>query len=234
MNIAIIPARGGSKRIEKKNIKHFAGKPLIAYSIDAAKQSGCFDTIIVSTDCEEIAKVAKAYGADVPFMRPEKLADDFTGTTAVTRHAISTMQSMGFEFDYSCCIYATAPMLQVEYLQQGLAALKADNTKAFAFSATTFAFPIQRALTVSKDGVEVMFPQYIKKRSQDLVEAYHDAGQFYWGRSQDYLSGKKSVFSHHSQPIILPRHLVQDIDTMEDWQRAELMYNAYVKPHNTL
>ncbi|QDG37686.1 pseudaminic acid cytidylyltransferase [Alteromonas mediterranea] len=228
MNLAIIPARGGSKRIPQKNIRLFEGKPLIAYSIEVASQSNCFDKIIVSTDSEEIADVAREYGADVPFIRPAALADDFTGTTAVTRHAIRAMQELGFDYEYSCCIYATAPFLQERFLQQGLKALVDNKSKAFAFSATSFAFPIQRAISISEQGVEVMFPEHIKKRSQDLVEAYHDAGQFYWGRSEEYLKGNKSMFSHHSYPVILPRYLVQDIDTIEDWQRAELMYKAYV------
>ena len=229
MNLAIIPARGGSKRILRKNIREFAGKPLIAYSIEAAKHSKCFERVIVSTDCEEIAAVAKQYGADVPFMRPTELADDYTGTTAVTRHAIKTMQSLGFEFEYSCCIYATAPLLHFTYLREGLSILKNSPHKSFSFSATSFAFPIQRAITVSEQGVDVLFPEHIKKRSQDLIETYHDAGQFYWGRSNAYLEGKKSMFSHASTPVILPRHLVQDIDTIEDWERAELMYKAYVQ-----
>ncbi|WP_269517651.1 pseudaminic acid cytidylyltransferase [Alteromonas sp. BMJM2] len=229
MNIAIIPARGGSKRIVNKNIREFAGKPLIAYSIEAARRSKCFDHVIVSTDCERIAAVAKYYGADVPFMRPAELSDDYTGTTAVTRHAIKTMQSLGFEFEYSCCIYATAPFLQPTYLREGLSILKNSPQKSFSFSATSFAFPIQRAIAVTELGVEVLFPEHIKKRSQDLVEAYHDAGQFYWGRSSAYLEGNKSMFSHASTPVILPRHLVQDIDTIEDWMRAELMYKSYVQ-----
>ena len=127
MNLAIIPARGGSKRILRKNIREFAGKPLIAYSIEAAKHSKCFERVIVSTDCEEIAAVAKQYGADVPFMRPTELADDYTGTTAVTRHAIKTMQSLGFEFEYSCCIYATAPLLHFTYLREGLSIVFCDE-----------------------------------------------------------------------------------------------------------
>ncbi len=229
--IAIIPARGGSKRIPKKNMKSFHGKPLIAYSIGAAQQSGLFDIIMVSTDSTEIAEIAKHYGAEVPFVRPSNLADDFTGTRPVTNHAIEYYQEQGLYFDYACCIYATAPFLQSHYLQQGHDRLVKDESKAFAFSVCSFAFPIQRAISINGEHVEVMYPEYIKKRSQDLVEAYHDAGQFYWGRVSDYLS-KKAMFSEHSIPIVLPRHLVQDIDTPEDWQRAELMYQAYLKNNN--
>jgi len=231
VNLAIIPARGGSKRIPNKNIRLFSSKPLIAYSIQAALDANCFDKVIVSTDSEHIASVARECGAEVPFIRPEELSDDYVGTTAVTRHGIKAMQALGYDFEFTCCIYATAPFLQAEYIRQGLSTLINDKSKAFAFSATSFAFPIQRAITVSDKGVEVMFPGYMSKRSQDLPEAFHDAGQFYWGRTKDYLSGKKSIFSHHSHPIILPRHLVQDIDTFEDWERAELMYKAY--GHNT-
>ncbi|WP_111976543.1 pseudaminic acid cytidylyltransferase [Algibacillus agarilyticus] len=228
-NLAVIPARGGSKRIPQKNIREFCGQPLIAYSIQAALQSNCFDKVIVSTDSIEIANVAKQYGAEVPFMRPADLADDYTGTTAVTRHAIETMQAAGFEFENTCCIYATAPFLQPEYLQQGLQILKENKSKSYAFSVTSYAFPIQRSICINESGVSIMYPEHIGKRSQDLTEAYHDAGQFYWGRSADYLARKKRIFSEHSYPIILPRHLVQDIDTLEDWQRAELMYTAYMQ-----
>lgn len=228
MNLAVIPARGGSKRIPHKNIKHFAGKPLIAYSIEAAIDSALFDYIWVSTDDQEIADIAKQYGADVPFMRPKTLSDDFVGTGPVTIHAINCAIEQGLKPDYCCCIYATAPFIQANYLQQGLAALQAKPQQAFAFSCTSFAFPVQRAIKKQGEGVTPMYPEYIAKRSQDLEEAYHDAGQFYWGSTQGYLS-KKAMFSEHAIPIILPRHLVQDIDTLEDWQRAELMYQAYIK-----
>ena len=232
MNIAIIPARGGSKRIPGKNIRLFAGKPLISYSIEAAQQSGLFDKILISTDSEAVAEVAQQYGAEVPFMRPASLSDDFTGTRPVTNHAIEyALQTYG-QVEYACCIYATAPFLQAEFLQQGLAALEVDSNKAFAFSVTSFAFPVQRALMEKDGGVAPMYPEFINQRSQDLVEGWHDAGQFYWGRVGDYLSSKH-MFAAHSVPVKLPRHLVQDIDTEEDWLRAELMYKAYqLSNHN--
>jgi pseudaminic acid cytidylyltransferase len=227
MKVAVIPARGGSKRIPKKNSKEFAGLPLIAYSIEAAKKSGVFDHIIVSTDDTAIANIAKAYGAQVPFMRPENLSDDITGTRDVTNHAIEWVKQHIGEPAFCCAIYATAPFLQAEYLQQGLQALVEQSDKSFAYSVTSFAFPIQRALLM-KDGYALpAFEKDIAKRSQDLPEAYHDAGQFYWGRTEDYLSSK-AIFSEYGIPIILPRHLVQDIDTPEDWYRAELMYQAYI------
>tara|TARA_R110002167_G_scaffold65637_3_gene185742 strand:- start:1356 stop:2057 length:702 start_codon:yes stop_codon:yes gene_type:complete len=228
VNIAIIPARGGSKRIPGKNIKMFAGKPLIAYSIEAAKESGLFDKIIISTDSEEVAEVAKSYGADVPFIRPQDLSNDFVGTRPVTNHGIKYCIEHFYKPEFCCCIYATAPFLQAKYLQQGLDLLKQDSEKSFAFSVTSFPFPVQRALKIDQAGISAMFPEDIGKRSQDLQEAYHDAGQFYWGRSDDYLSNKK-IFSQHSLAVVLPRHLVQDIDTPEDWLQAELMYQAYVQ-----
>ena len=228
MNLAIIPARGGSKRIPIKNIKEFAGKPLIAYSIDAAKSSGLFDKIIVSTDSEQVAEIARHYGAEVPFLRPAELSNDIIGTRPVTSHAIKYCIDHFFEPEFCCCIYATAPFLQAQYLQSGLAQLKQNNDKCFAFSVTSFPFPIQRAISINEAKISPIFPDQIGKRSQDLEEAYHDAGQFYWGRTSDYLSSK-GIFSNYSIPVVLPRHLVQDIDTPEDWHRAELMYQAYVR-----
>ncbi|MFT6087679.1 MAG: pseudaminic acid cytidylyltransferase [Glaciecola sp.] len=227
MNVAIIPARGGSKRIPKKNIKEFAGLPLIAYSIEVAKKSGIFEHIIVSTDDAAIADIAKQYGAQVPFMRPGSLSDDITGTRDVTNHAIEWVTKNIGNPTFCCAIYATAPFLQAEYLQQGLQALIDNSDKSFAYSVTSFAFPIQRALLMKEDYALPAFENDIAKRSQDLPEAYHDAGQFYWGRTEDYLSAKP-FFSKYGLPIILPRHLVQDIDTPEDWYRAELMYQAYM------
>lgn len=228
MNLAVIPARGGSKRIPNKNIKEFAGKPLIAYSIKAAQDSGLFDKIMVSTDSEQVARIAKQFGAEVPFIRPEKLSDDIIGTRPVTNHAIKYCIEHFYKPDFTCCIYATAPFLQPTYLQQGFDELQQSAEKCFSFSVTSFPFPIQRSISITDAGIEPMFPSQINKRSQDLEEAFHDAGQFYWGRTDDYLSTKK-IFSPHSVPIILPRHLVQDIDTPEDWLRAELMYQAYVR-----
>lgn len=228
MNLAIIPARGGSKRIPGKNIKLFSGKPLIAYSIEAAQKSEIFDKIIVSTDSDEVAEVAKAYGAEVPFIRPTALSDDFVGTGPVVRHAIQSSMQADFNPQFCCCIYATAPMLQASFLVQGYAQLKAATDKDFAFSVTSFPFPIQRAIRLKEGGVEPIQPENMPKRSQDLEETYHDAGQFYWGHTQAFLQSKPT-FAITSIPIILPRYLVQDIDTIEDWQRAELMYQAYVQ-----
>lgn len=228
MNLAVIPARGGSKRIPRKNIKAFCGKPMLAYSIELAKNCGVFDDVIVSTDDAEIAQLARDMGANVPFVRPAELADDFSGTRAVTNHAMTTYAEQFGQPDFCCCIYATAPFLKASFVRQGIEALKASPDKSFAFSVTSFSFPVQRALKMEGNGVASLYPEYASTRSQDLVEAYHDAGQFYWGSYSGYLS-QKAMFSEHSIPIVLPRYLVQDIDTPEDWQRAELMYQAYIQ-----
>lgn len=231
MNVAIIPARGGSKRIPKKNIKLFSGQPLIVHSIKAAQATGLFDKIVVSTDDAEIAEVANQYGAQTPFIRPNDLADDYTGTTPVIKHALNYLLDQGDKIDYCCCIYATAPLLQAKYLSQAFQALNQAPDKVFAFSVTSFPFPIQRSLKMQNSGVVPMFPEHIGKRSQDLEEAYHDAGQFYWGRANAFLTGKKT-FAEHSIPVVLPRYLVQDIDTLEDWQNAELLYQLLEKRIN--
>lgn len=224
--IAIIPARGGSKRIARKNLKPFDGVPMIARSIATALRSGLFDQVLVSTDDPEIAELARASGATVPFMRPAELADDFTGTGPVIVHALNALRERGETFDYTCCIYATAPLLQLRCLRQGLAALEAHPEKSFAFSVCSFAFPVQRALTLDEQGaLTSLYPEFRNTRSQDLPPAYQDAGQFYWGRSEAWLRGDL-VFSPLSLPVILPRHLVQDIDTEEDWLRAEYLYAA--------
>lgn len=225
MKFALIPARSGSKRIPNKNIKHFCGKPIIGYAIEVAKQSGLFDEVIVSTDSKEIAQIAESFGATAPFIRPEDISDDYTGTREVISHAIKELANQGQHFDMCCCIYATSPLLTEEYLQQAFQALTNDASKAFAFSVTTFEFPVQRALKIDHNGLGPMFPAFVQSRSQDLDEAYHDAGQFYWGRSEDFLS-RKQLFSEHSIGVKIPRHLVQDIDTPEDWDRAELMYKT--------
>ncbi len=220
--IAIIPARGGSKRIPKKNIKDFFGKPLIAYSIETALKSGLFNKIIVSTDDKQIATIAIKYGAEVPFIRPKELSDDFTGTGAVVEHTINYLKRQGEVVDYICTIYATAPMLQEKYLIEGFKKLQNSNAH-MTFGVTTMPFPIQRTFRITKNNrCEMFTPEHFKTRSQDLEEAYQDAGQFYW----ENLHNKASdiSFGQDSIPIILPRYLVQDIDTMEDWKRVELMY----------
>lgn len=225
MRLAVIPARGGSKRIPRKNIKPFCGKPMIAWSIEAAMQSGCFDEVIVSTDDAEIADVARQWGAGVPFMRPAELADDHAGTIPVIRHAIEWSREGGKQPSQVCCIYATAPFVQVDDLRRGLDLLLANDC-SYAFSVTSYPFPIQRAIRITAQGrVEMFHPEHFNTRSQDLEEAWHDAGQFYWGRAQAWLENPV-FFSPLSIPVRLPRYRVQDIDTPEDWLRAEWMFKA--------
>ncbi|WP_026804223.1 pseudaminic acid cytidylyltransferase [Aliarcobacter lanthieri] len=222
--VAIIPARGGSKRIPKKNIKNFHGKPLIAYSIEIAIKSKLFSKVIVSTDDDEIANISRNYGAEVPFLRPNELSDDYIGTGEVISHAIEFLKTQGDKIDFICTIYATAPFLQEKYLVEGFIKLKNSNAKN-TFSCTSMPFPIQRTFKITdKERCEMFWKENFSKRSQDLEEAYQDAGQFYWTNlnvvSNDIIFGKDSI------PIILPRYLVQDIDTLEDWKRAEYMYEA--------
>lgn len=226
MKIAVIPARGGSKRIPRKNIKPFHGKPMIAWSIEAARTSGCFDRIIVSTDDEEIAEVARQSGAEVPFMRPPELADDSTGTMAVMKHAIQWCVAHGAAPDPVCCIYATAPFLRPADLQAGLDLLLSEGCD-YAFTATAYGAPIQRALRISSTGRVSMFnPECFAVRSQDLEPAYHDAAQFYWGRASAWVSDRP-IFSPAASALLLPRYRVQDIDTPDDWTRAERMFRTF-------
>lgn len=228
MKIAVIPARGGSKRIPKKNIKEFFGKPMIAWSIEAAKKSGIFDKVIVSTDDQEIIDVAIKYGADVPFTRPEELSDDHTATTPVIAHAIQWCLDQGFNIDAVCCIYATAPFVQSADIERGYETLISGDW-AYAFSVTDFAAPIFRSFKESAEGgVEMFYPEHFGTRSQDLPEALHDAGQFYWAKPESWLEDKR-VFDSHSKPVFVPRWRVQDIDTTADWEKAQLLAKSILK-----
>lgn len=225
MKLCVIPARGGSKRIPRKNIKLFCGLPMIAWSIRAARQSQCFDRIIVSTDDAEIAEVAKVHGAEIPFTRPAELSDDHTGTIPVIAHAVQWQNQHGNPATEVCCLYATAPFVRASDLQLGLQTLHSSGA-AYAFSVTSYAFPIQRAIRITPEQrLEMFQPEHFGTRSQDLEEAWHDAGQFYWGKSQAWLQGKP-LFSKDAAPVALPRHRVQDIDTAEDWERAEWLFKA--------
>lgn len=225
MKIAIIPARGGSKRIPRKNIKVFHGKPMIAYSIEAAKRTGCFDRIIVSTDDQEIADIALKYGAEVPFLRPADIANDYATTMDVMEHAIQFLAKQEISPEFICCIYATAPFILADDLCKGLEILNESKVE-YVFSATSFPFPIQRAIKLTKQGDVKMFSeQYADTRSQDLIEAYHDAGQFYWGRTSAFIA-RKAIFAEHSKVVLLPRKRVQDIDTVEDWELAEALFSV--------
>lgn len=227
MQLAVIPARGGSKRIPRKNIKMFHGQPMIAWSIQAAIDSGCFDEVWVSTDDEEIAAVAQAYGAKVPFLRPVHLSDDFATTADVMSHAVEEFGKINHALpDYICCLYATAPFVTKADLVKGLEKIKNNSNLNYVFSATTYPFPIQRAIKLNEhDTVEMFSPQYFNVRSQDLEEAWHDAGQFYWGTAEAWLN-KAMIFASQSSVVELPRFRVQDIDTQEDWDRAEWLFKA--------
>jgi pseudaminic acid cytidylyltransferase len=227
MQLAVIPARGGSKRIPRKNIKTFHGQPMIAWSVQAAIDSGCFDEVWVSTDDEEIAAVAQAYGAKVPFLRPAHLSDDFATTADVMSHAVEEFDKLNHTLpDYICCLYATAPFVSKTDLVQGLEKIKNNSDLNYVFSATTYPFPIQRAIKLNAYGtVEMFSPQYFNVRSQDLEEAWHDAGQFYWGTAEAWLN-KAVIFASQSSVVELPRFRVQDIDTQEDWDRAEWLFKA--------
>ena len=231
MNLCVIPARGGSKRIPRKNIREFCGKPMIAWSIMAAKDSECFDRIIVSTDDPEIAEVALHWGAEVPFLRPLELADDFAGTIPVVAHAVQWFHDFGHDIKAACCLYATAPFVEPCDIKSGLDLLAQTASDRFVFAATAYASPIQRALLLDTVSgiVHMVQPNQFKERSQDLETAYHDAGQFYWGRPQAWLDSE-NLFEG-SKLIPLPRWRVQDIDTKEDWIMAELLYEACSRIH---
>jgi pseudaminic acid cytidylyltransferase len=225
VKLAIIPARGGSKRIPRKNIRPFCGQPIIIWSIAAARDSGCFDRIVVSTDDAEIAQVARDSGAEVPFVRPPELSDDHTGTVAVVRHAIDWQAKQAAPPSLVCCIYATAPFVSATDLQRGLATLEHSGAD-FALSVTKYSFPIQRAVRINAEGRLAMFsPEHFQTRSQDLEEAFHDAAQFYWGRAAAWQSAT-TLFGPASAAVVLPPHRVQDIDTLDDWVRAEWLFQA--------
>jgi len=224
MNVAVIPARGGSKRIPRKNLKPFCGLPIIAHSIRAAIDAKVFDRIVVSTDDPEIASYAKSEGAEAPFVRPASLSDDHATTVPVIKHAIEWIQEHRSPVGNVCCLYATAPFVRARDLQAAHSILVERKVGAYVFSAASFPFPIQRAFRVAKDGhVEMFEPANYDKRSQDLEPAYQDAGQFYWGSAGAFIRNEM-FFARESIAYLLPRHRVQDIDTPEDWTRAELMF----------
>ena len=220
--IAIIPARGGSQRIPRKNIKLFHGKPIIAYSIEAALASGLFDEVMVSTDDEEIASIAQKYGAKVPFMRSKENANHFATTYQVIQEVIHMYASQGRHFDYTACIYATAPFVTPEKLQEANRLLESKKLEA-VYTVLPFSYPVQRGLHETAEGLKMKWPQNKTVRSQDLEKMYHDAGQFYIYHTQTYLS-KKGVFNMYSSGIVLNELEAQDIDTEMDWKLAELKF----------
>ena len=228
MRVAIIPARGGSKRIPKKNIKIFCGKPIIGWTINILKKSKIFDKIIVSTDDKKISKVAMKYGAEVPFLRPYKLANDKASTEDAVVHAIKWLQKKGLKLSEVCCVYPTVPFLQIKDIKKSLKDLISGRWE-YVFAGTTFEYTIFRSFKKNKNGkIKTIFPGKIKKRSQDLEPTYHDAGQFYWGASKTWLK-KKRIFDKNSKMNLLPRWRVQDIDNINDWKKAEIIFRLLKK-----
>lgn len=224
MKIAVIPARGGSKRIPRKNIKEFYGKPVIAWAIDAAKKSNLFDHVIVSTDDREIADIASIYGAEIPFMRPENLSDDLTATVPVISHAINSCLELGWMIEHACCIYPCTPFLDIDDLITGFNLLQ-EREVDFVYPVCEYVHPIQRAMRLLTTGEMQFFnPQFELTRTQDLEVAYHDAGQFYWGTSSAWLAHKNMHSMGLGMPI--PNWRVVDIDSPDDWIRAERLYKA--------
>ncbi len=222
MNIAIIPARGGSKRIPRKNIKRFDGKPMIAHAITAARASGLFEHTVVSTDDEEIAAIARQWGAETPFVRPANLANDYTATVPVIAHGIQACRALGWAFEYVCCIYPGVPFIQIDDLKGALALLMEGETD-YCFPVTEFPSAIQRALRRLDGGkMRPFHPQFETTRTQDLEPAYHDAGQFYWGKAGAWLQNTRIYSSGIG--YVIPNWRVVDIDTPEDWLRAETLF----------
>lgn len=226
-NLCIIPARGGSKRIPRKNIKHFMGKPIMAYSIEAALNSELFDEVMVSTDDEEFADVAKKYGASVPFLRSEATANDYATTVDVLLEVIETYKQQGMVFDTICCLYSTAPFVTSERLKE--ACSKLSDIIDACFTMVEYSYPIQRSLRINEDGqVEMKYPEHLKSRTQDLEKVYHDAGQFYFVKTKTLIE-EKTVWCKYTAPLVLSELEVQDLDTLTDWQLAEMKYKLLHK-----
>lgn len=225
MQIALIPARGGSKRIPRKNIRSFSGRPMVGWPIAAARESGLFDHVVVSTDDDEIAEVARDQGAEVPFMRPDRLADDFTPAREVIVDAVESMEKItGRQVEHLCCIYATAAFVQPGDLLQARAQLDALAETGFVFAAASYPHPVQRAMIETPgSGIGMLFPDHAKTRTQDLPEAFHDVGMFYWGRRDAFVS-RTPMFNPASRPYLMPRTRALDIDTPEDWDFAEALF----------
>jgi len=224
--IAIIPARGGSKRIPKKNIKKFCGKPMIFYSIKNAIESKCFKKIIVSTDDEIIAKISKKFGAEILFRRPKYLSGDNALTRDVVNHSINFIKGKGFKFKYTCLIYPTAPLIQKNKLIEGYKIIKTQNYD-FAFTVCEYEYPIQRSFKINKEKqVKMLYPKFRYVMSNKLEKIYHDAGQFYFGKVEAFLK-YKPTFGKKSFPIVLPRYQVQDIDDINDWKIAENLFKTF-------
>ncbi|GAC1454507.1 MAG: pseudaminic acid cytidylyltransferase [Gemmatimonadaceae bacterium] len=223
MNLAVITARGGSKRIPRKNMRSFCGKPIMGYSIQAALAAGCFDQVMVSTDDDEIAQAAQAWGALVPFMRSRQTASDYATTAEVLLEVLEEYRRRAVHFEAACCIYPTAPFVTGEALARGLRTLLSDPGLSGTIPVVRFSYPIQRALRITENRVSLFQPEHLTTRSQDLEPAYHDAGQFYWVRVSSFLKAP-SLINSTTAAIVLPEWQVQDIDNDEDWVMAEMKY----------
>ena len=223
MKVAIIPARGGSKRIPKKNIKLFFDKPLIAWTIEIIKKTNFFDLIIVTTDDEQVMKIANSHGAETPFIRPSNLADDYTGLLPVISHSIKELINIGYNINHACCILPCAPFINPNDLIKGFNLIK--NSNSFVYSITEYAHPIQRSLRISNDKLEFLFSENELIRTQDLEKTYHDAGQFYWGTKDAWLFEKK--IHSNATGLLIPHWRSVDIDNHEDWKRAEIIFKIF-------
>ncbi len=226
--LAIIPARGGSKRIPGKNIKDFAGRPIIYYSIDNAIKSNLFDEVMVSTDDVAISEIAKQYNAQVPFFRSNETANDFAPLAVVIEEVLNSYLSQGKEFDYVCCLLPTAPLVTIKRIVESFELLKKNNYDS-VFPVVQFSYPIQRALKIENNQVSMIWPENMLARSQDLMPAFHDSGQFYWLNVKRFLESKK-IFAANSGAIVLSELEVQDIDTEDDWIIAEIKFELINKP----
>lgn len=227
--VAIITARGGSKRIPRKNIRNFLGKPIIAYSIEASLKAECFDEVMVSTDDEEIAEIAGKYGAKVPFLRSEKNSDDYSTTYDVVEEVLLAYKKLGIAFEYGCCIYPTAPFVNSEKLIKGYDLLK-SSTATSLIPVTEFGFPIQRSMKIEEDQLKMNWPEHMHTRSQDLQKSYHDCGQFYFFNTDAILEQKK-IYTDKSIPMVIPSTEVQDIDNEVDWKLAEIKFSFLQQSH---
>ncbi len=229
-NLCIIPARGGSKRIPRKNIKDFLGKPIIAYSIETALNSGLFDEVMVSTDDEEIKQVALQYGAKVPFLRSQKASDDFASTIDVIKEVFFSYEKLNKSFDNICCFYPCSPLTTVNRLKEGYDLLLNKQFDS-VFPVMPFSFPIQRAVKLNNGKVGFFYPKYVEYRSQDLEKSYHDAGQFYWLKHQ-LIKETDNIVTDNTGAIEISELEGQDIDNLSDWQLAEIKYKVlYEKNH---
>lgn len=232
--LAIITARGGSKRIPRKNIKDFCDRPIIAYSIEAALKSGVFDTVMVSTDDEEIAEISRGYGAEVPFFRSEKTSGDFATTTDVLLEVIDEYKKRGCDYDITCCLYPTVPFMKSDRLKEAVRRLKESDADTL-IPVVAFSYPPQRALVIENDRLIFKYPENLVARSQDLEKHYHDAGQFYVFRTDAFLKNR-NVMLGNILPMELSELEVQDIDNEIDWEMAELKYrllnNSHVQEHS--